>query len=71
MTGVSFGDLVEISKDRLGKDEAYLLDATRLRNDLGWSDTRSLRRGLTETLAWIEDNLSQLRNCPNDYIHVP
>ena len=71
MTGVSFEDLVEISEDRLGKDEAYLLDSTRLRNDLGWSDTRSLRQGLTETLAWMEDNLSQLQNCPDDYIHLP
>ena len=71
MTGVSFEDLVEISEDRLGKDEAYLLDSTRLRNDLGWSDTRSLRQGLTETVAWMEDNLSQLQNCPDDYIHLP
>lgn len=71
MTGVPFDDLVETTKDRLGKDEAYLLDTTRLREDLGWSDRIALRQGLTETLHWLEENLSLLEQLPHDYAHKP
>jgi dTDP-glucose 4,6-dehydratase len=69
MTGVPFDDLVEVTHDRLGKDEAYLLDTTRLRDDLGWSDRIDLRQGLAETLDWLEGNLSLLEQHPHDYRH--
>jgi dTDP-glucose 4,6-dehydratase len=69
MTGVPFDDLVEVTPDRLGKDEAYLLDTTRLRDDLGWSDSIDLRQGLAETLRWLEENLSLLEQLPYDYRH--
>jgi len=69
MTGVPFDDLVEVTPDRLGNDEAYLLDTTRLRDDLGWSDSIDLRQGLAETLRWLEENLSLLEQLPYDYRH--
>ena len=69
MTGVPFDDLVEVTPDRLGKDEAYLLGTTRLRDDLGWSDSIDLRQGLAETLRWLEENLSLLEQLPYDYRH--
>ncbi len=69
MTGVPFDDLVEVTPDRLGKDEVYLLDTTRLRDDLGWSDSINLRQGLAETLRWLEENLSLLQRLPDDYQH--
>ena len=69
MTGGPFDDLVEMTPDRLGKDEAYLLDTTRLRDDLGWSDRIDLRQGLAETLRWLEENLSLLEQLPYDYRH--
>ncbi len=69
MTGVPFDDLVEVTPDRLGKDEVYLLDTTRLRDDLGWSDSINLRQGLAETLRWLEENLSLLQQLPYDYQH--
>jgi dTDP-glucose 4,6-dehydratase len=69
MTGVPFDELVEVTPDRLGKDEAYLLDTRRLRDDLGWSDRIDLRQGMTETLSWLEENLSLLERLPYDYQH--
>ena len=69
MTGVPFDELVEVTPDRLGKDEAYLLDTRRLRDDLGWSDRIDLQQGMTETLRWLEENLSLLERLPYDYQH--
>ena len=69
LTNVSFDDLVEVSQDRLGKDQAYLLDSKKIREDLGWHDTIRLDTGLQETLAWVDNNLDVLRMQPQDYIH--
>lgn len=71
MTGKPFEDLAEVTEERLGKDQAYLLDSSRLREDLSWKDQISLEQGLTETLSWIEDNLDQLKQLPQNYQHKP
>lgn len=69
LTGVAFADLVEVTEDRLGKDQAYLLDSQRIRTELGWQDRFPLVDGLTETLEWVDTNLETLRTLPIDYIH--
>jgi len=69
LTGVSLQDLATVSEDRLGKDQAYLLESSKLRNELGWKDTISLDQGLKETLYWIDTNFEVLKTLPADYIH--
>lgn len=69
LTGVAFDALVEPSEERLGKDQAYLLESAKLRSALGWADTVSLDAGLAETLAWVDAHLDTLRALPLDYIH--
>jgi len=71
MTNTLFSDLTIVSEDRLGKDQAYLLDSEKIRKELGWSHTLSLNEGLKETLAWVDTNLDTLRTLPADYIHKP
>lgn len=71
LTGVNFDALAEITDDRLGKDQAYLLDSSKLKNELGWKDSVSLQAGLEETLSWIDNNLEVLKQLPADYIHKP
>ncbi len=66
-----FDALVEVAPDRLGKDQAYLLDSEHLRGHLGWTDEIELEAGLTETLKWVDDNLFLLRDLPCDYEHKP
>jgi dTDP-glucose 4,6-dehydratase len=65
----SFDELAEVVGDRLGKDQAYLLDSGKIRAELGWRDIISLADGLKGTLAWIDENLATLRSLPADYIH--
>ncbi|HXA46500.1 MAG TPA: GDP-mannose 4,6-dehydratase [Burkholderiaceae bacterium] len=71
MTGVAFKDLAVVSEDRLGKDQAYLLDSAKIRKELDWSHQIDLEAGLQETLSWIDKNLDVLKTLPADYIHKP
>jgi dTDP-glucose 4,6-dehydratase len=67
--GVTFGDLVEIAPDRPAKDQAYLMDSRRARNELGWTESVSLEAGIDETIAWVRANLDEIRNMPLAYTH--
>lgn len=69
LTSTSFSGLVNVSDDRLGKDQAYLLDSNKLRNDFSWQDEIGLNEGLTDTLTWVDNNLDLLEKLPADYIH--
>ena len=66
---VAFTDVVEESGERLGKDQSYLLDSSSIRGAFGWSDQVSLEEGLTETLAWVDGHLDQLKILPWTYQH--
>jgi dTDP-glucose 4,6-dehydratase len=44
--------------DRPGHDRRYLLDATKIANELGWTPARAFDDGLAETVAWYAANRS-------------
>ena len=69
--GKEFEEVVEVAEDRLGKDEAYLLDSQKIRNDLGWAEQFSLDEGVRDTLEWLDSNLEILQEQPDSYIHKP
>ena len=64
-------DLVEVVGERQGKDQTYSLDDSKLRNSLGWSDEISLDEGISQTIDWVRDNLDDLQQQPQSYIHKP
>jgi len=67
--GVPLSAVVEESGERLGKDQSYLLDSTSIREAFGWSDQVSLEEGLSDTLAWVDKHLDQLKPLPWTYQH--
>jgi len=71
ITEIDFDDLVEETEDRLGKDQSYLLNSSKLRDELYWQDSISLEDGIKKTLTWVDDNLSCLKSLPMDYHHKP
>jgi dTDP-glucose 4,6-dehydratase len=67
--GVAFSVVVEESCERLGKDQSYLLDSTSIREAFGWSDRVGMEDGLSDTMAWVDDHLEQLKTLPWTYQH--
>jgi len=50
--------LKTIVPDRPGHDRRYLLDATKIRRELGWEPSHGWHEGLAETVAWYAANRS-------------
>src|SRR6187200_199401 len=48
--------LKTIVPDRPVHDRRYLLDATKIANELRWAPTRAFDEGLAETVAWYDAN---------------
>ena len=66
--GVSFDELVEESPDRVGQDAKYLLDATAIARDCGWTMTVGLARGLEGMVSWVR-KYPELLTMPTTYEH--
>ena len=69
LSNAKFEDIVQISGDRLGKDQSYLLDSSKIRKEHGWRDRINLDDGLIETLKWVDDNISVLKTQSWTYQH--
>jgi dTDP-glucose 4,6-dehydratase len=48
--------LKRIVPDRPGHDRRYLLDSTRIREELGWEERYDFDAGLAETVGWYAEN---------------
>jgi dTDP-glucose 4,6-dehydratase len=42
--------------DRPGHDSRYLVDSTKIRQELGWTPKMSFTEGMQQTVAWYRDN---------------
>ncbi len=68
---VAVDDVAESVGERLGKDSTYMLDSSRIRDALAWTDKTSLDQGLDDCIAWVDRNLDVLKTQQMDYIHKP
>lgn len=48
--------LITFVKDRPGHDRRYAIDASRLKDDLGWSPAYTFEQGIAETIDWYLAN---------------
>jgi len=48
--------LITFVKDRAGHDLRYAIDATKLKNELGWLPSLQFEEGLSKTIDWYLDN---------------
>lgn len=56
MASGSYADLIEFVTDRPGHDRRYAIDATKIRQGLGWEPSVTLRQGLETTVDWYIKN---------------
>lgn len=67
--GKDFDKLVNVSEERLGKDQAYLLNSTKIRKELNWKEQFKLDQTIIDTITWAKDNIETLKKLPHVYIH--
>jgi dTDP-glucose 4,6-dehydratase len=48
--------LITFVKDRPGHDQRYAIDATKIKNELGWAPAHNFQDGIRETVKWYLEN---------------
>ena len=54
--------LITFVEDRPGHDLRYAIDASKIKNELGWSPTVTFEQGLSNTIDWYLSNEDWLNN---------
>lgn len=55
-------DLISFVTDRAGHDLRYAIDASKLRQELGWEPSLQFEEGIERTIKWYLDNEEWLNN---------
>jgi dTDP-glucose 4,6-dehydratase len=54
--------LIKFVQDRLGHDQRYAIDASKIKHELGWSPAINLQEGLSLTIDWYFENAAWLEH---------
>lgn len=54
--------LITYVKDRAGHDLRYAIDATKIKNELGWEPSLQFEEGIEKTIDWYLENEAWLEN---------
>ena len=54
--------LITYVKDRPGHDRRYAIDASKIKNELGWKPSVTFEQGLSETIDWYLQNKEWLKH---------
>jgi len=62
-------DLITFVKDRLGHDQRYAIDPTKITTELGWKPETDFETGILKTIKWYLENQSWVeRIVSGDYV---
>lgn len=67
--GVCFENAIEISPDRPGKDQAYLMSSEKAQRELNWYPQIDLEEGTDRSIRWISSNFNELSKISWEYRH--
>ena len=59
--GQPYESLITFVTDRPGHDVRYAIDATKIKNDLGWTPEETFDTGIRKTVEWYLNNLEWCR----------
>ena len=66
-TKVPFDQLVELVPNRTGQSGKYLLDSSRLTQELDWQQRVDLSAGIDTMIEWEKEHLDFLKKQPTTY----
>ncbi len=69
VTRRNFKQIINLKKERLGKDYLYYLNSNKLRKKLNWKPKVDLETGIKKTLDWIDANLEIFKKSELNYKH--
>jgi dTDP-glucose 4,6-dehydratase len=68
--GKSYIDQITFVQDRLGHDQRYAIDATKIANYLGWKPEETFLSGIEKTVNWYLEHQEWVNNVTSgDYRH--
>lgn len=54
----NYSELIQFVADRPGHDRRYAIDASKIKNELGWTPKESFETGIGKTVNWYLDNMT-------------
>ena len=54
--------LISFVKDRLGHDQRYAIDPTKISQELGWTPETKFEDGIVKTIEWYLNNQEWVKN---------
>lgn len=63
--------LIKFVKDRLGHDRRYAIDATKIKDELGWEPSIQFPEGIKKTIQWYLDNPEWIARIKNGEYRKP
>ncbi len=60
--GLSYAEQITFVADRPGHDRRYAIDASKIRNELGWTPSETFEAGIAKTVRWYLDNRDWWQN---------
>ena len=68
--GKSYAEQITFVEDRLGHDQRYAIDASKIHQQLGWKPEESFESGIEKTVNWYLDNQAWVNNVTSgEYRH--
>ena len=64
-----YTELIAFVQDRPGHDRRYAIDATKIRQELGWYPEENIQSGIQKTVAWYLENSSWLERINRRVYH--
>lgn len=61
-----YSDLIKYVKDRPGHDMRYAIDASKIKNELGWVPAETFESGINKTIRWYFENLDWCKRVQDD-----